>query len=329
VQPNNETALLVSGAVRLKKGETEQALALFKKAQELNPKNPAPRTDIAAVYVMQKKYPEAIKEYEEILKLDPNRVEVLSSLAQVYMIQGNAKAAFDRVEQQLPRTKNQAPVYQLMGQLKLAAKDYSTAIQHLEKAIGLNPELLSAYYLIGNAYVAQQKFDTAIAQYQKLLTKQPKAIPPLMMLGVLYDFKKEPQKANEYYQKILDINQGFAPAANNLAWNYVQHGGNLDVALGLAQKAREANPNDPGIADTLGWIHYKKGTYATAIGLLKESNEKFKGTNPTVLYHLGVTYDKSGEEELARQALKKALTVSQTFPEAQEAKKLYADLGGK
>jgi uncharacterized protein HemY len=63
--------------------------------------------------------------------------------------------------------------------------------------------------------------------------------------------------------------------------------------LGLAQKAREANPNDPGIADTLGWIYFKKGIYATALDLLKESNEKFKGQNPTVLYHLAHAHDKT------------------------------------
>ena len=51
--------------------------------------------------------------------------------------------------------------------------------------------------------------------------------------------QKQPQKANGYYQKVLDLNKNFAPAANNLAYNYAQYGGNLDVALGLAQKARE------------------------------------------------------------------------------------------
>ena len=64
--------------------------------------------------------------------------------------------------------------------------------------------------------------------------------------------KKQPQKANGYYQKVLDLNKNFAPAANNLAYNYAQYGGNVDVALGLAQKAREVNPNDASIADTLG-----------------------------------------------------------------------------
>jgi tetratricopeptide (TPR) repeat protein len=143
-----------------------------------------------------------------------------------------------------------------------------------------------------------------------------------MMTAILYELKKDHRKANEYYQKILDVNKNYTPAANNLAWNYAQYGGNLDVALTLAQKARESNPNDPGIADTLGWIYYKKGIYQTALSLLKESNEKYSGQNPTVLYHLSMAYEKNNEKALAHETVKKALAINQSFPEVEDAKKL-------
>jgi tetratricopeptide (TPR) repeat protein len=302
-------------------------LATFQEAHKVNPQSAAPHVNMGAAYTIKKKFPEAAKEYEEALKLDPNRVEALGSLAQVQLLQGNSKAAFQRVEQHLSKTKNQAGVYQLLGQLSLGTKEYAKAIEYLEKAVEMNPNLSSAYFSIGNAYAAQQKFDTAIEQYEKVSKKNPKALQPLMMVGMLYDMKKQPQKANGYYQKVLELNKNFAPAANNLAYNYAQNGGNLDVALNLAQRARELNPNDPGIADTLGWIHYKKRTYATAIGLLKESNEKFKGANPTVLYHLGLAYEKNGEEKLARESLQKALALGQNFSEAAEAKKLLESMG--
>ena len=213
---------------------------------------------MAAVYAVKKKYPEALKEYEQALTLDPNRTDALGSMAQVYILQGNPKRLFS-VEQQLSKTKNQAGVYQLLGQLSIGTKEYARSIEYLEKAIDLNPELSSAYFMIGNAYAAQKKFDTAIEQYQKVSKKNPKAIQPLMMTGMLYDMKKQPQKANEYYQKVLDLNKNFAPAANNLAYNYAQHGGNLDVALGW-HNGHARRTQTPNVADTLGWIHYKKGT---------------------------------------------------------------------
>jgi tetratricopeptide (TPR) repeat protein len=213
--------------------------------------------------------------------------------------------------------------------MSLAVKNYPTAIDYLEKAVQQNPELVSAYYMIGNAYAAQKRFDTALEQYQKVVAKNPKSIPAQMMIGILQDLQKQPAKANEAYQKVLDMDKSFAPAANNLAWNYAEHGGDLDKALSLAQKARESKNNDPSIADTLGWVHLKKKSYPTAINLFKESNEAFKDGNPTVLYHLALAYDKNGDEELARQTLRKINMVKQDFPEASDAKKLYAALGGK
>ncbi len=320
-RPNDETALQIKGAAEAKKGDVDKALATFQRVAKINPKNPSAHVNLGAVYTVKKKYPEALKEYEEALRLDPNRLDALGSLAQVYILQNNSKAAFQRVEQQLGKAKHQAGVYQLLGQLSIATKDNARGIEYLEKAIQINPDLSSAYVLIGNVYAAEKKFDTAIEQYMQVSKKNPKAIQPLMMTGILYEMKKQPQKANEYYQKVLDLNRNFAPAANNLAYNYAQYGGNVDIALGLAQKARELDPNDPNTADTLGWIQYKKGSYGMSLELLKESNEKFKSSNPTVLYHLGLAYQKNGDPAKAREALTKALAVSQSFPEAQDARK--------
>ena len=47
------------------------------------------------------------------------------------------------------------------------------------------------------------------------------------------------------------------PALNNLAWNYAEHGGNLTTALTHAKTAQEAEPNNPEVADTLGWIYFR------------------------------------------------------------------------
>jgi tetratricopeptide (TPR) repeat protein len=325
-QAKNEAALLMAGVARLKKKEVDKAMVVFKAAQAVNPKSAAAAANIAAVDVVQKKYSEALKIYDALLKADPNRTDVLYSAAQIHLLQGNPKAALELAEKYLPRTKNRAAVYQLMGQLKLRSKEFPRAIEYFEKAVDLDPSIASAYFSIGNAYAAQGKFDAAIEQYQKMISKKPKDVTALMVLGIIYDKKNQTQKANEYYQKALDINKNFAPAANNLAWNYAHHGGNIDVALGIAQRAREANPTDPGIADTLGWINYKKGSYLTAISLLKESNEKFKGANPEVLYHLGMSHLKNGDKAAARDVLAKALATDRPFMGRDEAKKTLDSL---
>jgi len=150
-----------------------------------------------------------------------------------------------------------------------------------------------------------------------------------MMIGIIYDSQSKPELSEKHYRAALEIDPLFAPAANNLAYILADSNRDLNDALKLARLAKEKLPDSPNVMDTLGWVYYKKKSYPTAVSLFKESTEKFKDSNPTVLYHLAQAHDKNGDEELARQSVKKALAINSEFPEAQEAKKLLASLGGK
>ena len=132
-------------------------------------------------------------------------------------------------------------------------------------------------------------------------------------------------KANEYYKKVLQINPGYTQAINELAWNYVEHGGNLDEALSLAHKAREQAVDRTQITDTLGWIYYKKKAYVQAISLLKESAAAM-ANNPIARYHLGMAYYKNGNKDLARAELQQALKLDSDFRGAMEAREVLTML---
>jgi tetratricopeptide (TPR) repeat protein len=149
-----------------------------------------------------------------------------------------------------------------------------------------------------------------------------------MLLGVVFDTKGEYAKAKEHYEAVLRIDPKFGPAANNLAWIEAEHGGSLDRAVQLAQVAEEKMPQDPSVADTLGWIYYKMNTFSRAVTSLEEAREKL-GENPVVRYHLGMAYFKSGKPEAAAAELKKALELSSHFEGADEARKTLREIGNK
>src|SRR5205085_8401299 len=123
-----------------------------------------------------------------------------------------------------------------------------------------------------------------------------------VMLGAISSLQEKYGKANEYYKNALKINPRLTYALNELALNYAEHGGNLDDAFSLAQKAREQDTGSPQVADTLGWIYYKKKMYTQAVGLLKESAAAM-ASNPVIRYHLGMAYYKNGNKALARTEL--------------------------
>ena len=167
--------------------------------------------------------------------------------------------------------------------------------------------------------------EKAKIQYAAAVEKSPNNLAAHMTLGLIYESEKNIAKAQESYEKALKINPNFTPAANNLAYIYAEHGGNIDVALNLAQKAKEQAPDDPTISDTLGWIYYKKNVPSRAEVYLKEAVEKIPD-RPLVRYHLGMAYYKNGNLKLARNELTKALQINPNFPGSNEARATLAKI---
>jgi tetratricopeptide (TPR) repeat protein len=143
------------------------------------------------------------------------------------------------------------------------------------------------------------------------------------MLGNLFEAKGDLEKAGRYYQAALAIDSGSGVAANDLARVYALQNTNLDVALGLAQKAKEILPEDDSVTDTLAWIYYKKGLYSAAILLLQECVAKAPA-HTAYHYHLGMAFLADGEKAKGREELEAALKAGLSGDDAQQARKALA-----
>jgi tetratricopeptide (TPR) repeat protein len=199
------------------------------------------------------------------------------------------------------------------------------AEEYFQKAIDRNPDFLQPYYSLARIYMADKKVNDAILKYEALLKANPQQTAPHMFLGMIYEDRKQYDLSETHYRAALDINPGFSPAANNLAYILVEQDKDLNEALDFARIAREKLPNDPYVIDTMGWVYYKKGLYDSAIGEFTDSLAKIPD-NPSVNYHLGMAYYKKGDPEQARTYLEKALNISSSFDGAQEAKQVLAGL---
>ena len=263
--------------------------------------------------------------FEDALSRKPTAIEPLTQIVQIKIAQGKSNEARERVTKQLEASPNNPLLYNVLGQLWMQEEDTGQAEIAFKKAIELDNSLLTSYTNLGQLYQQAGKMDQAMKKYEAVLAKDPKALPAHMLLGIIHESQKEYEKAQEHYQESLKINPRFAPAANNLAWILAERGGNLDSALSYAQTAREQKPDDPHIADTLGWIYYKKNAYLLAVNLLKESAEKLP-KDPEVQYHYGMAQYKNGDSAGAKKTLQASLNLSQTFTGSEEARTTLAGL---
>jgi len=162
------------------------------------------------------------------------------------------------------------------------------------------------------------------------LNDNPRDASFYILMGELYESRREWDNAKQAYQKALEILPDNPLASNNLAYVMLESGGNVDVALSLAQVGRRGMPDSPNAADTLGWVFYQKGSYKAAIDLFQEAiklGEKNKlGDDATMHYHLGLAYQKDNQPELARQHLEQVLKINPNYAAAAEVKKALAQL---
>ena len=161
---------------------------------------------------------------------------------------------------------------------------------------------------------------------EESLRLNPRYLPTYIVLGTINDRQGNFARARELYEQALKVNPNFALAANNLAWSYAEHGGDLNRALALAQTARKWMPNSAYVADTLGWVYYKKGLVKQALPLLEESAQALTKA-PIVHYHLGAAYYRSGNSEMAKRELHSALAPKQEFEGIDDARSTLARLG--
>ncbi len=176
------------------------------------------------------------------------------------------------------------------------------------------------------------KLPQAITELETLLKKNPSNAVALTIEAIVYDKTNDYQKARDTYEKLLALKPDSVLALNNLAYLYVEHLNQLDRAYELAEKARTLKPDEAEIADTLGWILYKRGDYQQALALLQESANKLP-ESPEAQFHLGMTSYMMGQADKARSALEQALHATADFPDKSEAQRQLALLkessGGK
>src|SRR5262249_1493667 len=121
-------------------------------------------------------------------------------------------------------------------------------------AIAIKPKLVPAWQGLGVVLSANSKFDEALDTLKRVIELSPKSGMAYFQLGQLQDRISDWNGAQVTYQMALDFEPKNRGAKNNLAGNYAKQGGNIDVALRLAQEANQAQPNNQKICDPRGWF---------------------------------------------------------------------------
>jgi len=227
------------------------------------------------------------------------------------------------VDALLQKQPQSAAAYFIRGKIYEVEKNSSAAETALKKAVDLDPNLASAYNLLVATYVESNKLPEALRELEAILAKNPQYPQALLTSGVIYEKLNDSAKARDAYEKLLVVSPNAVPALNNLAYIYSEKLNNLARATELARKAHDLAPAEPSVADTLGWILYRQGSYQEAAELLQQSAVK-RADSGEVQFHLGMANYMMGRMDEARAALQKSVSAPGDFPGKDEAKSRLA-----
>jgi tetratricopeptide (TPR) repeat protein len=327
--PRNVRALMLQGSLKLLQRDWKAAEEVYRKVIEIDPGRAPAYVELGVVYNLTGRQKEALPFFNKALDLNPRQTDALALVVAYYVREKKFDEALKVCEAHKKKVAdNQANLAQteyLQGTIFLANKDTNAAQERFMKAIDTEPNMVAPYLALAQIYVKEKKFDEAIGKYEGILAKNPKYLAGYMSVGTIYDLKGDGTKAETYYRQALKIKKDFGPAANNLAWNLADRGGNIDEALTYAQIAKEQMPDSAAVMDTLGWIYYLKRSYLNAIAEFQDSLAR-DPNNPVINYHMGLAQYKNDNKGKAREFLGKALELEPEFRGAEEARKILKEI---
>jgi tetratricopeptide (TPR) repeat protein len=320
-------AHLVSARVAVSQQNYRRAESELGALLKATPASPDVHILAGDMYLQRGDVPRARQAYERALSLDAHRTGAVFGLIRSDLVEKKFDAARTRAAGLLESGPNDPVVLTVAGATFADTGDKSRAEAAFRKAIEKDPTNLDAYLALGRLFLSDNRLDEARKEYEELAKRQPqRAVSSHTIVGIILAMQGKPDEARKSFQEAVAIDPGAASvAANNLAWDYAENGGNLDVALQLAQRAKAQIPQNASVSDTLGWVYYKKGLSSLAVSSLKEAAAQ-DAANPMIYYHLGLAYIADGKGAEAHRALSEALRLNPKFPSAEEAKRLLATL---
>ena len=322
LEPHSPEGYVFHAESLFNKGDKAGAHADLQRAIEIAPRDPIPLTRMGELLMAEKQFDQASKFYSQALTLDASSLEALAGLVRIDLERKQPAQALRRLQEQLARVPASTGLYTLLGQVEAQNQDAAKAEEAFQKAVDLNKNNTEALLLLANAEMARGAVDQAIANYRRGIQDNPRDIRLYVSLAHVLE-GRDWQQAQDLYQKVLQIQPNYPVAANNLAYLMLEHNGDVNVALSLAQTGRRGLPNDPSAADTLGWAYYHQGAYESAIDTLQRAvNENPK--NPTFHYHLGMAYEKANNYPMAKKQLEYTLQISPDYPQAGEIRRVLS-----
>ncbi|MBI5209565.1 MAG: tetratricopeptide repeat protein [Elusimicrobia bacterium] len=326
------------GLMEAREGKVKEAEASFRAALGLEPDSLSIRYSLAELYEVARDTDAALAEYLEIQRLDSRNVELVNHIGEIYQVKGmldEARAQFESAKALSPSD----PVSSLyLATLCEARGEHARAAEHLKTSAALKDDiwlnLRLSYFLTQAgrlkeavavledaarrwpandevAYYLSLGYDDlklgpkAIALLRSILARKPAYRDARYQLAVLLERYGKMDEAEKEFRRLLEANPDDAGILNYLGYSLADRGAKLDDAEELIDRAVELDPKNGAFQDSLGWVYFKQGRSTESVRELEGAVRKLP-EDSTIWDHLGDAHSQAGDPEAAWRAWMKA-----------------------
>ncbi|MFI5460715.1 MAG: tetratricopeptide repeat protein, partial [Isosphaerales bacterium] len=273
-----ETAHRLAHALEAK-GETDQAIALFKDLVRLRPKEGAHLGCLAGALQSRGRTQEAkaildamIAHYRAALRFKEGFPNAHFYLGNALKHQGNLDEAIAELRTALRLKPDHAVAYSNLGVILIDQDKLDQAITEFRAALRLQPDSARAHANLGNALRHQGKLDKAIAEYHVALRLEPDYAGAHMSLGNALRTQGKLDEAIAEYHAALQLKPDFADAHYNFG-NALTDQGKPDEAIAEFRTALRLKPDYAEAHCNLGHVFRQRGRFVEALAEFKRGHE--------------------------------------------------------
>jgi Flp pilus assembly protein TadD len=274
--------LVESARAAAESGNFPVAIALLKRATEIDSKNKTAWNSLGLIYLALRQDDQAISAFQKQIEVNPYDEFAYNNLGRVYWNERKYDDAVKSFNKQLETNPLDKYAHANLGAMYAEWHKYDQAVPELEKAASLTPENAELQVGLGDAYLNLGQDEKALAAFDHAVEL---SATPLVWNNIAYQLslrKSHLDRAQQYAESAVSST---AAGLRNLS---------LDR---LTQQDLRSVSSLIAYWDTLGWVHFDEGDLdraekyvAAAWGL---------GHNGEVGDHLGQIYEKRGEKDRA------------------------------
>jgi tetratricopeptide (TPR) repeat protein len=290
--------LVESGRAAMNSGNFPVAIALLKRATEVDPKNKFAWNNLGLAYLATRQNDAAITALQKQIEINPYDEFAYNNLGRAFWQERKYDDAASAFHKQLDMNPLDKFAHANLGAMYAEWHKYDQAAPELEKAASLTPESPELQVSLGDAYLNLGQDDKALAAFDHAVEI---SATPLVWNNIAYQLSLKNAHLDRAQQYAESAVSATAAALRNIS---------LDR---LTQQELPLVPSLIAYWDTLGWVHFAEGhldkaeKYVAAAWSLGQHGE--------VGDHLGQIYEKRGDKDRALQTYALSMNGLRPIPE--------------